>query len=401
LVAYQEVEVLMEDVRIAGVGMTPFTRSPGRGVPELAKAAAAQALNDAGLRGPDVARIFFGNAAAGVISHQEMIRGQVAFRATELAGIPLVNVENACASGGTALNLAWESVGSGRVDVALVVGVEQLTHEDRFRTFAALRGSTDIDEIGEAEPGEVAPNSVLMDFYAEEAAAYIADYGASPVDFARVAVKNRRNAAHNPLALYRGPQTVEEVIGGRSIVHPLTLAMCSPVTDGAAALVLCSAEYAKRLGSGAPEIVTSQMAAGQGRGSTPVADAAGAAYADAGIGPDDLDLLELHDAAAPAELIQYSEVGLCEEGEGHHLLRRGETEIGGRIPVNASGGLLSRGHPLGATGCAQVVELYQQLRGQAGGRQVEDARLGMAVNAGGWLGGTYATVVATVVRHHG
>jgi acetyl-CoA acyltransferase len=390
----------MQDVRIAGVGMTPFRRSPGRGVPELARAAAAEALQDAGVPAREVSRIYVGNAAAGVISHQEMIRGQVAFRNTELAGIPLVNVENACASGGTALNLAWEAVGAGRVDVALVVGVEQLTHEDKFRTYAALRGSTDIDEIGEAQPGEVAPNSVLMDFYAEEAASYVADYDATPADFARVAVKNRRNAAHNPLAQYQGPQTVEEVINGRSIVHPLTLAMCSPVTDGAAALVLCSAEYADRLAPGAPEIVTSQIAAGKGRGSSPVSDAAGAAYADAAIGPDDLDVLELHDAAAPAELIQYAEVGLCDEGEGHHLLRRGETEIGGRIPVNTSGGLLSRGHPLGATGCAQVIELYHQLRGRAGARQVDDARTGMAVNAGGWLGGTYATAVATVLRRH-
>jgi acetyl-CoA acyltransferase len=388
----------MQGVRIAGVGMTPFTRSPGRGVPELARAAAGEALQGAGVPAADVSRIFFGNAAAGVISHQEMIRGQVAFRNTELAGIPLVNVENACASGGTALNLAWEAVVTGRIDVALVVGVEQLTHDDKFRTFAALRGSTDIEEIGEAPPGEVAPNSVLMDFYAEEAASYVADYDATPVDFARVAVKNRRNAAHNPLAQYQGPQTVEEVINGRSIVHPLTLAMCSPVTDGAAAIVLCGAEYAKRLAPGAPEVVTSRIAAGRGRGSSPVADAAGAAYAEAGIGPDDLDLLELHDAAAPAELIQYAEVGLCEEGEGHHLLRRGETEIGGRIPVNTSGGLLSRGHPLGATGCAQVVELYHQLRGDTGARQVQNARMGMAVNAGGWLGGTYAKAVATVVR---
>lgn len=390
----------MEEVRIAGVGMTPFKRSPGRGVRQLATTAAMEALRDAGVRDRDVSRIFFGNAVAGVVSHQEMIRGQVAFRNTELAGIPLVNVENACASGGTALNLAWEAVGSGRVEVALVVGAEQLTHEDKSRTFAALRGSTDIGEIGEPRPGEAAASSVLMDFYAEEASAYVTEHGASPVDFARVAVKNRRNAAHNPLAQYRGPQTVEEVLNGRSIVHPLTLAMCSPVTDGAAALVLCSAEYAARRHPAAPEIVTSRLAAGYGRGSAPVSQAAGAAYAEAAIGPDDLDVLELHDAAAPAELVQYAEVGLCEPGEGHRLLRRGETEIGGRIPVNTSGGLLSRGHPLGATGCAQVVELYEQLQGRAGGRQVADARIGMAVNAGGWLGGTYATAVATIVRSH-
>jgi acetyl-CoA acyltransferase len=377
--------------------MTTFARTPGRGVREMARAAAAEALEEAGVRAGDVDRIFFGNAAAGVISHQEMIRGQVAFRGTELSGIPLINVENACASGGSALNLAYESVASGRAQVALVVGAEQLTHAEKFRTFAALRGSTDIDEIGESPHGEIAPNSVLMDFYAEEAASYLADHDATPEDLARVAVKNRQNAVHNPLAQYRGPQTIEEVLAGRSIVAPLTLAMCSPVTDGAAALVLCSPEVADRNGQ-TLEILASELRAGQERGSAPVADAAGAAYAAASVGPDDLDLIELHDAAAPAELIQYAEVGLCELGEGHHLMRRGETEIGGRIPVNTSGGLLSRGHPLGATGCAQIAELYTQLLGRAGARQVSDARIGMAVNAGGWVGGAYATAVATVVR---
>jgi acetyl-CoA acetyltransferase len=385
-------------VVLAGAGMTTFGRTPGRGVREMARAAAAEALDDAGVPAGHVDRIFFGNAAAGVISHQEMIRGQIAFRGSELSGIPLINVENACASGGSALNLAYESIASGRADVALVVGVEQLTHEEKFRTFAALRGSTDIEEIGEAPHGEIAPNSVLMDFYAEEAASYLAEHDATAEDFARVAVKNRQNAGHNPLAQYRGPQTIEEVLAGRSIVSPLTLAMCSPVTDGGAALVLCSPEYGARRNGETVEILASELKAGRERGSAPVADAAGAAYEAAAVGLDDLDLIELHDAAAPAELIQYAEIGLCEPGEGHHLMRRGDTEIGGRSPVNTSGGLLSRGHPLGATGCAQVVELYTQLLGRAGARQVDGARLGMAVNAGGWVGGAYATAVATIVK---
>jgi acetyl-CoA acetyltransferase len=174
--------------------------------------------------------------------------------------------------------------------------------------------------------------------------------------------------------------------------------MCSPVTDGGAALVLCSADYARRSGNGALEILACEIAGGSGRGSSPVTDAAAAAYRVAGLGPDDLDVVELHDAAAPAELIQYAEIGLCGEGEGHHLLRRGDTKLGGRLPVNTSGGLMSRGHPLGATGCAQIVELYTQLHGRADGRQVDGASIGMAINAGGWLGGAYATTVATIVR---
>jgi acetyl-CoA acetyltransferase len=381
---------------IAGWGMTPFAKSPGRGLRDMALTASREALTRANVQASDVEKVFLGNATAGLVTHQEMIRGQVAFRDTELFGIPLVNVENACASGSSAFHLAWTAITGGQCDVALVTGVEQLTHAEKARTFTALRGSTDIEEIGEAVEGET--HSVLMDYYSREAADYLADTGATVADFAAVAVKNRRNAAHNPLAQYRTPQTVEEVLGSRSIVEPLTLPMCSPTTDGAAALVLCSADYATRLNGHCLKVAASELRGGRGKGSHPVADAAGAAYATAGIGPDDLDLLEVHDAAAPAELIQYSEVGLCEYGEEYGLLRAGATEIGGRIPVNTSGGLMSRGHPLGATGCAQLVELCEQLNGQAGGRQVADATVGMAVNAGGWLAGTYAVAVATVLE---
>jgi acetyl-CoA acyltransferase len=388
----------MNVVKLMGAGMTPFTRSPERGLREMATAAAAEALADAGLTAADVDRIYLGNAAAGIVTHQEMIRGQVAFRHSDLAGVPLINVENACASGSSALSLGFESVAAGHTEVVLVVGAEQLNHPDKSRTFAALRGSTDIGEIGEADGDEIATNSVLMDFYAEEARAYLDANGATPDDLARVAVKNRRNATHNPLAQYRSPQTIEEVLAARTIVAPLTLPMCSPTTDGAAALVLCSVERAEALGGQGLTVLACEVAGANGQGRSPVLEASAKAYRAAGLGPEDLDLIELHDAAAPAELIQYAEIGLCAEGEGHHMLRRGETEIGGRIPVNTSGGLLSRGHPLGATGCAQVVELATQLRGRANGRQVDGARTAMAVNGGGWLAGTYAVAVATIVQ---
>jgi acetyl-CoA acetyltransferase len=182
------------------------------------------------------------------------------------------------------------------------------------------------------------------------------------------------------------------------IVSPLTLPMCAPTTDGAAALLLCSESYAKRLDTRPIRVLTSHVAASPGSGGSPVGRAARAAYEATGIGPDGLDLIELHDAAAPAELLQYSEIGLCGEGDAHGLVHSGVTGLGGRIPVNVSGGLLSRGHPLGATGCAQVVELVHQLRGDAGPRQVETARVGMAINGGGWLDGTYALAVSTIVQ---
>jgi len=388
----------MSAVLIAGIGMTPFGRFLGLGVRSMSVTAIDEALTDSGIPAEDVDKVFFGNAAAGVITQQEMIRGQIALRHHALGRKSLINVENACASGGSALNLAYEAIAGGRAEVVMVVGVEQLNHEDKSRPFNALRGSTDIGDIGESEPGEMSSNSILMNYYAGVAQSYLDTHHATPEDFALVAVKNRHNASMNPLAHFRAPQTVSDVMHSRMIVDPLRLAMCAPMTDGAAALVLCSAEYAKRLPGKKVELVTSTVAASPGVGMSPVNPAADGAYAASGIGPHDFDLIELHDAAAPAELLQYSEIGLCEEGEAHHWVREGRTELGGEIPINTSGGLLSRGHPLGATGCAQVFEVVQQLRGEAGGRQVENAQVGLAINGGGWVDGTYALAVSSVLK---
>jgi len=386
----------MNRVMIAGIGMTHFGRHLGLGVRSLAIEAIDEAMEDAGADAVDVERVYFGNAVAGIVTQQEMIRGQVALRRHPLNGAALINVENACASGGSALSIGYEAIASGAAEVVMIIGAEQLNHIDRSRPFNALRGSTDIEDIGEAEPGQMSANSLLMDFYAEVAQAYLDTYGATAEDFALVAVKNRANAVHNPKAHLRAPQTIEDVLNARTIVAPLTLPMCSPTTDGAAALLLCSEKYARARVADAVEIVTTRIASGA-RGE-PVAHAAQAAYEASGLGPNDFDLMELHDAAAPAELMQYAEVGLCGEGEGHKLIREGATNIGGRIPVNTSGGLLSRGHPLGATGCAQVVELVTQLRGRANGRQVDGARHALAINGGGWLDGSYALAVASIFR---
>mgnify|MGYP000892158144 CR=1 FL=1 len=390
----------MKRALIVGTGMTPFGNHTGVGVRRLAIAALDEALADAGVPPQDVNRVFFGNAAAGIVSQQEMIRGQVALRHHALAAVPLFNVENACASGGSALTLAFEAIRSGAAEVVIAVGAEQLNHVDRSRAFNALRGSTDIDEIGEGVPGNVAANSVLMNYYAAVAQEYLDRCGATVEDFAAVAVKNRRHAGMNPLAHLRKPQTVSDVLSSRLIAAPLTLPMCSPLTDGAAALVLCSEDYARGLPVPAVEVVASHLAAATGQPGSPVRDAANMVYRQSGLGAEDFDLIELHDAAAPAELLQYAEIGLCAEGEGHLLLRSGATGLGGRQPINVSGGLLSRGHPLAATGCAQVVELCTQLRGRAGERQVAGARLGLAINGGGWLDTSYAVTVATIVRQY-
>ena len=386
----------MKGVAIAGIGMTQFGKQTGRGLRSLALAAIEEAIADSGIAPERIERIYFGNAIAGIVTQQEMIRGQVALRGHPLAKLPLFNIENACASGGSAFSLACEAVASGAVEVALIIGAEQMTHIDRSRAFNALRGSTDIEDIGEAELGQISANSLLMDYYAAVAQRYLDEYGADPADFARVAVKNRRHAAMNPLAHLRTPQSLEDVLASRMIVAPLSLPMCSPVTDGGAALVVCSEKIAASLAQPVVQVLASSVASGAG--GKPVDDAAAKAYGVAGMGAQDFDVIELHDAAAPAELMQYHEIGLCSEGEGFKLIREGATDLGGRIPVNTSGGLLSRGHPLGATGVAQIVEIVHQLRGTAGARQVEGARRALAVNGGGWLDGSYALAIATILE---
>lgn len=386
----------MVKVHMIGVGMVPFGRHPQRTDRVMTEQVVDLVLKDSGITASDVERIFYGNAANGIMSGQEMIRGQVALQGTQLVGVPLVNVENACASSSSAANLAYDTIRSGRCEVALVIGVEKLSHPtEKNRAFLALEGATDVCS---SSPSGEGANSVFIDVYAQEGRAYIAEHGATVEDFARVAVKNRRHGSLNPNAQYQTPQTIEEVLAARVVVDPLTLPMCSPTTDGAAAVVLCSQDYARRQGLSGCAVLASELAAGAGQGSQPVAVVASGAFNSAGVGPDELDVLELHDAAAPAEILQYAEIGLCSPGDGHLLVREGATELGGRIPVNVSGGLMSRGHPIGATGCAQLVEIFDQLMGRAGHRQVPDASLGMAVNAGGWLNGAYAAAVATIMR---
>jgi acetyl-CoA acyltransferase len=386
----------MRQVAIVGAGMSQFGKQIGRGLRSLSLDAVDGALASSDLKFEDIQRVYFGNGIGGTVVQQDMIKSQVVFRNHPLAGAPMINIENACASGGSAFLLAVEAVASGCADVALAVGTEQMHHVDKTRAFNALRGSTDIDEIGEVAPGSMSANSILMDFYAGVAQSYLDKYGASVEDFARIAVKNRDHAAHNPLAYLRTPQTIEDVLGARQIVAPLTLPMCSPVTDGSAAIIVCSLDKAKAL-HGTALLVRACMNA-SGAGGHPVETAAQQAYAYSGIGPQDMDLFELHDAAAPAELMQYHEVGLCDPGGGTQMIRDGVTKLGGKFPVNTSGGLLSRGHPLGATGCAQIYELVQQLRGAAGSRQVDNARLAMAINGGGWLDGSYALAIATILE---
>lgn len=385
---------------VVGVGMTPFGKQPDVTIRQMAQSAVAQALGDAGLGVQDVEHVFFANAAAGLITGQEMIRAQAALRNTGLAGRPMTNVENACASGSTALFHAWSAVVSGAIDVALVVGAEKLSHPDKAVSFQAYARAVDLEEPMPSHIG-AGSGSIFMDIYAEKTRNYMRDSGATPEDFAQIVVKSRAAAALNPLAQFKSPLTVAQVLGARVVSEPLTLPMCSPIGDGAAAVVLASPSRLKRLTAPTPVwIAGMSMVSGLAHQDLPscAQRCTAAVYERSGIGARDLHVVELHDASAPAELIHYENLGLCGTGEGASLLRSGATAIGGRISVNPSGGLLSRGHPIGASGVAQIHELVLQLRGSAGGRQRPGAKVALAENNGGQLGGDSAVGVATLLH---
>jgi acetyl-CoA acetyltransferase len=392
----------MRDVLISGVGITPFGKFPDSSLRALGTAAIADALADAGVAESDVGLVVHANAAAGLLTGQEMIRGQVVTSGTGLVGKPLVNVENACASSSSGVHLALAAIRSGTYDTVLVVGTELMTSRGTRAALDVLPAAVDVDRIGEYNrelTGHDGPaESFFMQVYAALCADYMARSGATAADFAEVAAKNSAHGALNPKAQYRTARTAEEVLASRAIAGPLTTLMCSPIADGASAVVLQAPE-AVRDRSSAVRVRASALRSGIPGGAPVTLEqrTIDAAYAEAGLGPDDLDVVEMHDAASPNELIVTEELGLCGPGEGSKLLHSGATRLGGRVPVNPSGGLVSRGHPVGATGTAQLVELVTQLRGRAGDRQVEGARVGLAENAGGYTHPEAAACVVTIL----
>ena len=397
-------------VYVVGVAMTPFT-SRAQGLVEMTEQATRGVLADSGLPAACIGAVFVANAAAGLIQGQEMIRGEVLLQGTPLAGLPVINVENACASASTAVHLAATAVAAGQVAAAIAIGVEQMSHPDRRRTFGALASATDtvrrrdmfalVDDYAlRARDGDDSPltSSPLMEHYAHQGAAFLAQAGGSAEDLARVVAKNRLNGSLNAKAQLRRPVTVQQVLQDRMVAAPLTRSMCSPVSNGAAAVIVASEALCRQIGAPPVRILGTGIASADPRSpALPSQLAAERAYAAAGVGPDDIDVAELHDAAAPAELILMEAVGLCGPGRSIDLLRSGATALGGKLPVNPSGGLIARGHPLGATGCAQLVELTQQLRGRGGERQVDAARLALAQNSGGVLGDGEAVGVVTIL----
>jgi acetyl-CoA acetyltransferase len=411
---------MMEDVFVVGVGMTPFGRLLDTSIKDMTRQAVDAALADAGLKAEALQGAYFANASQGHMEGQQMIRGQVALRSMGIGGIPVVNVENACASGSSALSLAVGFVRSGEGDVALAVGAEKMYSRDRDRMFSVFDSAWDVHdaeairdrllELGrgvEPPPGTTSPKpySVFMDVYAAFSRMHMKRFGTTQRQLAAVSAKNHRHSVHNPLSQYRDPYTVEQVLAAPPITWPLTLPMCSPISDGAAAVVVCTASGLKRLGldpKRAIRVLACVVQTGSDRDPADLerhvtALAGRRAYERAGVGPKDVSVAEVHDATAMGEIIQIENLGFCAFGDGGPVSERGDTSIGGRIPVNPSGGLESKGHPVGATGLGQVHELVAQLRGEAGARQVEGARIGLAENGGGLQGIEEAVATVTIL----
>lgn len=369
----------MSDVYIVGIDMIRFGRYPDRTVPSLAAEAALLALDDCGLTIKDMQALYSGNLgqAAGMVGQRMLAEiGQT--------GIPVTNVANACATGATAFRDAWMSIKAGVYDIVLAVGVEQMGK-------GLLGGGA-----GGPSPEGLIGSGTMPAMFSHIGMEHARKYGTTFDQFARVSVKNHWHSTMNPKSMYRKETPLQEVMAAEMIAWPNTKLMCSVNVDGSAAAVLVSERKMKQLGlqSRAVKVRASemssnpfaerQMAMPDFSGATRVA--ARNAYEQAGIGPDDVNLIELHDCFATAEIVHYENLGICADGDAGKLINDGTTQLGGRVPVNVSGGLLSKGHPLGATGIANLYEVSTHLRGEAGDRQVEGARIGLTHVVGGGPG---------------
>jgi len=365
----------MRNAFIVGAGMVRFGRYPDRLVEEFASEAVRSALTDSGL---DPRKI-----GVAVVAHssQGRVAGQRVLKELGLTGIPIINVENACAGGGTALHTAWMAVAGGFHEAALVVGMEKME-----------KGLI----VGNPAEYEAVLGKTIPVKYALRAKSHMQQYGTTAAQLAMVSVKNHRAGALNPMAHYQESITLEEVLASRKVAEPLTLLQCCPTTDGAAAVVVVSETLARQLQRKPVRIDASVLTSGVYRNlqkdgisaDDDITTRAGEkAYAMAGIGPADVQVAEVHDAFTIGEILACENLGLCPRGEGGKWAEQGITALGGRIPVNPSGGLLSRGHPLGASGIAQVAELTWQLQGRCGPRQVEGATVALAHVVGGSMPG--------------
>ena len=362
----------MTDAYIVGVDMIKFGRFPDKTVPQLGAEAALMALDDCGLQIQDMEALYCGN-----LGQASAMVGQRVLQEIGQTGIPVVNVSNACATGATAFREAWASVKAGLYDCVLAVGVEQMGKG----LLGGAGGKTGIPKEGLLGSG------TMPAVFAEAGMEHARKHGTTFEQFAKVSVKNHHHSTLNPKAMYQIETPLEEVMNAEMISYPNTKLMCSVNVDGSAAAVICSESKAREFGlmNRAIKVRASVLTSDPWQERDLVMPdvnsctrkAAKAAYEMAGIGPEDVDLVELHDCFATAEILHYENLGLCGDGEAGKLIDDGDVALGGRIPVNVSGGLLSKGHPLGATGIANIYEVSTHLRGEAGARQVEGAKIGL------------------------
>ncbi len=398
----------MKDVFIIGVGMNRFGKYQDESVRSMAEKVINLAFKDAGLKKTDLQAGYFSNTFWGMFDNQHSIRGQVVFRGMGIDRIPITNVENACAGSSTALHLAYAGIRAEMFDVAIAVGSEKITSTDKARSLNAYSYYMDVEHFdrhikmlvqlgksihielpkSETPPGK--GRSIFMDAYANFARWHMGKFGSTQRQLAVISSKNHWHGALNPLAQYQKDMSVDEVLHDVPVTYPLTRSMCAPVGDGASAAIVCSAAYLKKLKNARPIKIRASVL-GQGTDRDMDGEDIGErlskqAYNNAGVSPEDIDVAELHDATAYGELHQSEAMGFCSPGDGGAFAESGATRLGGSKPINTSGGLECRGHPIGASGLAQIYELVLQLRGEAGKRQVEGATIALAENGGGNIG---------------
>ncbi|WP_100400998.1 thiolase family protein [Bacillus sp. FJAT-44742] len=395
----------MRKVMVAGVGMVPFGKHFDETLKTLSNNAIDKALRDADIPPSLIEAGYVGNSVAGVITGQDTIRGQVILCNYGLGSIPVFNIENACASGATAFHLGWLGVASGMYDCVLVLGTEKMTHEDRNRTFKAFHGGVDVEAMEEQLRNEDTSKSVFMDIYAGFARDFMKNRNVTRHHLAKAAAKNHYNGSLNPNAQYQKARSTEEILSDRMVVDPLTRMMCAPISDGAASCILCSEEILKKHNNHQIPVtvkatVTTSTDLRNNDDFPGVITAAGeAGYEMAGIGPEDIDIFEIHDTTIAAELMAYEYLKICPAGEAGSWIDKEYTAINGPSPVNPSGGLITKGHPIGATGVGQIAELVWQLRGDAGKRQIPNQpQVALAQNAGGILGNENAACAITILQ---
>ena len=394
----------MRGASIIGVGMTPFGRHTGKTHTDLVQAAVREALEDAGASPRDLGMAIYANVIQGFFSGEMSIPGEYALRPLGIEGVRVMHIEAACASSTVGLHVAVEYVRAGLTDVALVTGVEKLYSDDRAKRFAVFQQPLDAEvakgyvertksQLAPVPEGQGGPSpNILMDAYAAQARLHMGTYGTTQRQLAAIAAKNHAHSQHNPLSQYRNAMTIDEVLAAPKVAWPLTVPMCAPISDGATAAIVCADSVLGRFPNARPVRVLA-VESQSGREREPAAYdqhvtrlTSQRAYEKAGVGPKDIDVAEVHDASAIGEILQLEALRLCEPGMAGPAAERGELSLGGRLPVNTSGGLVSKGHPLGATGLGQIHELVLQLRGAAGARQVQNARIAIAENSGGFYG---------------